>query len=123
MTKVTLFFISQKRIYLKVRLHLIYPQVYAHIHLYNINSQITFPHYPQPRKKLYTFYVHKKTILSTDNMVFIHRMWLILCITTLQYLILDLHLKLMSRVFLVRMQLYLQPQSSLHYLCIKIEAE
>ena len=58
---ISLFFISQKRISSKVRLPLCYPQGYTHIHLYNINFQITFPHYPQLDKKLYTFYVHKKT--------------------------------------------------------------
>ena len=88
-------FYFPKRIGSKVRLHLFYPQPYTHIHLYKINNKITFPHYPQLTKSYQHFIYTIKPILSTDNMGFIHKLWLILCITMLQYLILDLHLKLM----------------------------
>lgn len=54
-------FISRKKIHSKVRLHMLYPQVYTHIHLDKINNKITFPHYPQLTKKLSTFYIHNKT--------------------------------------------------------------
>ena len=117
------FFISRKTIHSKVRLHLVYPQVYTHIHLYKITIKPTFPHYPQPTKSYQHFIYTIKPTLSTDNMGFIHKLWLIMCITMLQYLILDSHLRLMLHACLVHTQLSLPLQSLLHYLCIKIAVE